>query len=482
MGSCYSTEKILNAHHQHNSKPVSRTIKRNLELPNYSGLLCEKLLNSPRNLQRSKRHNFHPSRFNSNQQQNLPDQPKPKKTELIISDYSELPLINLSESQRTNSPKSLEEYDNSSINVSDYLTINDTVINNSDNIVYTDTKAFYPFPINLLEPDEFENVRVKVYNRINLNKTNPNIIMTTSDSLQTSFELTNKYSNGTTTSSSIQNSISSDSSFTYSSPSSPQNTHPTKSSQLITSKPSSHKPSMLQQPKPTRFGFKPGIPVASSLPNPSLQKNQPQLQIKNPTTISLDSSEPVSTFNQPTKTSIFKRTESPIRSFLKPPMPSNSNTIDLTKNDKTKMTLVQQPKYNSIGIKESSSMSSICSSTSSYSNQSTSVKKSNSSEKQVKKNIKSSGLPNPKVIYKPAILSTTTKLQLQPNLNKPPSLTSANNLKRRLFNPYPNIISTTAVTVTEATVKTTSNPADVDLNSKENCMNNSTETFIKSKN
>ncbi len=486
MGSCYSTDRILNVNNQHHSKSVSRPTKRTFDPPIYSSSLREKLLNTPRNLQRSRRRHFHPSVLKPNHHQQPPIQQKQQlPSERIVSHYSELPLINLSESQRTNTSESLEEYDNSSINVSEYLAINDT-INNSSNIVYTDTNAFYPFPINLLEPNEFVNV--KVYNRVNLNtinNTTSNIRMTTSHSLQTSFELTNKFSNATTTSSSIQNSISSDSSFSYSSPSSPQNTLSTKSSLPIANKVATHKPSMLQQPKSTRFGFKPGIPVASSLPNPSLQAKQPQLQIKNPpTAISLSSGEVVAT-----KSSVVKRAESPGRSFLRP-MPVNGGD-----SKKIEKTVVVQAKLTNAVLKESSSMSSICSSasSSSYSNQTASVKKSKSNEKSVNSVIKSSGVPNPKFISKPIISPTASKLnvnttttnntkaQFQSSLMKPPSVTLTNSqLKRRLFNPYPNIVSTNSTPTTTASARNTANPIDVDL--KENSVNIATETFLKSKN
>lgn len=238
MGTCYSTDKLTKSHP---NRPRPRIVSCKAENPLYSNSLRDKLLNSPRSLQRSRRKHFRPHRPNILPQESiLCDTPTESEPVRVVSHYSELPLINLSQANTSE----LEEYDNSSLNFSDYLT--------NENTIYTDTKAFYPFPNQQFEAG-FE---CKVYNRIDRST------MMASQSLQTSFDLNHKFSNACSinnTSSSIQNSISSDSSFSYSN--SPENTINVNTSSGQNGPTMIQRPSMIQQPyttKSTRFGFKPG--------------------------------------------------------------------------------------------------------------------------------------------------------------------------------------------------------------------------------
>ena len=61
MGSCYSTEKLLNDHSKSlNSNKSNRPRQRVLDPPVYSSSLRENFLNSARNLPRSRQKNFQP--------------------------------------------------------------------------------------------------------------------------------------------------------------------------------------------------------------------------------------------------------------------------------------------------------------------------------------------------------------------------------------------------------------------------------------
>lgn len=253
MGSCYSTDRLTPAYarslnsHQSN-RPLDR-VKRNQTL-NSREIERERLVNhSSRSLRKSLRKELHSRPFSSIKQRKSAaadlsiDDPLDVSKAKTISIYSELPLINLSQSQTTSE---LEEYDNSSINISEY---HHPSLNGNTIAVYSDTKVIYPFPIHLNTSASYE---CKIYNRIDRNT------LVESRHNRASYHESRRY----TTSSSMNNSSSfniqnssSESSFSYSNSVSPQDTLNSRRMSQNT------KPSMLQQPtasKINRFGFKPG--------------------------------------------------------------------------------------------------------------------------------------------------------------------------------------------------------------------------------
>lgn len=255
MGSCYSTDKLAPAYARslsshHNNRPLDR-VKRNQTL-NSREIQRERLVNhSSASLRKSLRKELHPRPFSSIKQRKsaapdlfLDDSLDVSKAK-TISIYSELPLINLSQSQ-SQTTSELEEYDNSSINISEY---HHPSLNGDTIAIYSDTKAIYPFPIHLNTSASYE---CKIYNRIDRNT------LVESRHNRASYHESRRY----TTSSSMNNSSSfniqnssSESSFSYSNSVSPQDTLNSRRMSQNT------RPPMLQQPtasKINRFGFKPG--------------------------------------------------------------------------------------------------------------------------------------------------------------------------------------------------------------------------------
>lgn len=518
-------------------------------------------MNSPRNLRKPRRKEFpskqhqhqtstkvsHQIKSVSESSNNYIEERPPelieKNRDRFVNIYSELPLINLSQSQ---TQSELEEYDNSSLNISDYLT--------NDQVIYTDTKAFYPFPVELNNTD-VTRFECKVYNRIDIIDT----VNTTKSPLLTDqvncgrdTYNENKFvgvsSNGLSSSMNNTSSIvSSDSSFSYSNSNSisPQETLSRPSAGM------SQKPSLLHQPvasKLNRFGFKPGI-AQNTVPPTSIpiQQNATNKPIKKTSTTSgqVTPETTLPTTNKVTKlyieettlktppsplsnlskkpnpsqnNGITKRPESPYRSLLKPPTssgiqaPISNNNINKTTADRKTLSKLH----------ESSSMSSLASSTSSnYSNtknqatSKTDIRKSSSSEstnKQHQNRVPKTHLvnttkialnnnkspttrttylkpPTTKQINTNKLQSPVKPLQFQSNQIKPPSLATNNNNnqhKRRLFNPYmpnPNIVSTTNSSSNNNNNSSNSNstkPNVMSGNLKENILKSTlTEQLIK---
>lgn len=477
---------------------------------NKAEALKERLINSPVNLRRSVQKEFQNldqiRPHGENDTVNIPiinSRESIENSDHLLNNYSELPLINLSQSNNTSE---IEEYDNSSLNALDFLA--------DENVIYIDTKAFFPFPTLNSEPG-FE---CKIYNRLNCNQ------LTKSNSFQTNYDDNRnfKYLNEVSinNSSSTQNSISSDSSFLYTNSGSvsPQNTLHYSNTIM------NQKPSLLQQPvasKSNRFGFKPGIAntpsVGTALPiqQQSQTKKPNSIAVNKETALTINNKmtklhidEPVSTLSSSkilNNTHQPRRTDSPGRTYLKPPasLPLKVQTSTSKSQDLVNKKILETQK-NSISVSsmkpkfhESSSMSSIASSassTNSNKNKTDNIHKSLISETN-SKSIKSN-LPNPKVSVKspvakssalrpPSVVATKTVSpsppQFQSNKIKPPPLTMNNNNfshKRRLFSPYmPNIVPNNNNNNSNNS-NHPSNSNDINNNLKENKLSSS-ETFMK---